>query len=596
MAYTTNYGIEKPVIGQKQWGEVVNRSLDTIDTEIKNTDNKITNHMNNYAQDKQNIQGSIDTLNSSLAENMQQINDISLNVKQYIFLVENWQSETANWTQAIQKALDDVALVGGGNVLIPSGVYCVYNTLRIDSRTNLVMTPNTIIRKYMSGTIICTKDRDTDLEFDGVHDIRIQGGVLDNRGIEQTVMGNSITINHASNVIIKDVTILDVAGAHAIELNSTSTAWINKCRFYGYKDTGGRTFSEAIQIDIALPGSGGGLVQDGTASCNIFVTECVFGTSKTEGMGAWPRGIGSHTSSYNKPYENIHVVNNRFEVLKQQAVEFINVNDLIIDNNILINVGAGFYITQAPIDHQNSYSYDAVAQTFTPQGKVLANKNITITNNQFKNSVSYAQPIKIEVETTGGGGGFDNVTISNNLIMGVGGSGNAIKTYNLNSKPLVSSSLRNVTITNNKIYNTSSSAISMGGLNRAIIQGNNVDGANSNGISLGMLCENVVIVGNTVTHTGVHSIFVGGTGVKNINIIGNVIAGADNKSDGTGGCGIRCSGGGDTINIANNVIKNETGYLMTYAISAKKDVINVTENNNICDVGSQGTIILNATV
>ena len=85
-----------------------------------------------------------------------------------------------------------------------------------------------------------------------------------------------------------------------------------------YDSDGTRTFSEAIQLDIQVPGAFPKFgTTDGTITKNVIIENCYFGNSDTPTMQSWNRAIGSHASRDNQFYQNIHIRFNTFEGIKQ---------------------------------------------------------------------------------------------------------------------------------------------------------------------------------------------------------------------------------------------------------------------------------------
>lgn len=196
---------------------------------------------------------------------------------------------------AVQAALDAAYNGGGGWVLVPPGTYrCATLPLRIRRGTRLTLMQGATFRRGAPNTFLLNGDAaQTFGGYTGHGDLVIEGGVWDMRATDNpTNPDMCISIGHARNVVIRDLEIRDVGGYHAIELNSTKNGAVTGCTFRGYLDTGGRDFSEAVQLDGAFRVSvfGGFGPYDGTPCEDVVMRDCYVGASGTAGTVAWPAG------------------------------------------------------------------------------------------------------------------------------------------------------------------------------------------------------------------------------------------------------------------------------------------------------------------
>ena len=110
---------------------------------------------------------------------------------------------------------------------------------------------------------------------------------------------------------------------HALDACGINGLHISECDFKGFLDIDGdRSFSEAVQLDIQVPGAFPKFgTTDGTITKNVVIEKCYFGRSDHPKMKAWNRAIGSHASRYNCYYENIHInQQNIFDNLNEYAL------------------------------------------------------------------------------------------------------------------------------------------------------------------------------------------------------------------------------------------------------------------------------------
>lgn len=192
---------------------------------------------------------------------------------------------------AIQAALD-----AGGWVYIPEGTYAlVSGLLRIGARTRLTLSPGaTILRKQTDG-LITNEAESQPGAYNGNGSIVIEGGVWDVNADEVPAYASGFGICHSTNIVIRDLAILDTPGWHAIEVNSSNDVLIDNCRFRGFLDGGDRNFSEAVQIDAAIDETTGFAPYDQTVCDDVEVRSCWAGPSTSKGTQSWPRLVGTHS-------------------------------------------------------------------------------------------------------------------------------------------------------------------------------------------------------------------------------------------------------------------------------------------------------------
>lgn len=241
----------------------------------------------------------------------------------------------------IQAALDD-----GGWVYVPPGVYAITSgVLRLRGDTRLTLAPGATLLRTGAGMILTNQDETTPYGgYSGHGNLLIEGGVWDANGTVQTAYGSALGICHAGNVTIRDAVFVNVAGHHAIEVNSSHRVLIENCHFRGFRHDGDRNFSEAIQIDAAINETTGFAPYDGTVCDDIEVRSCWFGASGTAGTQPWPRGVGTH-SVPDTWHRNIRIISNVFDGVTWAAIRSYWWDRAIITGNQIINsAGEGIAI------------------------------------------------------------------------------------------------------------------------------------------------------------------------------------------------------------------------------------------------------------
>lgn len=230
----------------------------------------------------------------------------------------------ADDADAIQKALD-----GGGRVYIPIGSYRMTHRLVIPADTHLEVHPQA--RLIFDGDDYCMiqNGRQDDCgcytKYNGNGNITIDGGFWDCGGSTKTNIRGGVFLGHGSNITLKNMRIANVKESHFIEINSSENVTVDKCIFQNFM--GGRTFSEAIQIDAALnaenfPPFG---EYDGTYCRHIVIKDCYF-----QKVGA---GVGTHVTSPLKWHEDVVVKDCFFDGLMSHAIHFMNFKEFVIEGN-----------------------------------------------------------------------------------------------------------------------------------------------------------------------------------------------------------------------------------------------------------------------
>jgi hypothetical protein len=355
-------------------------------------------------------------------------------------------SGEVNSATKIQNALNAATAAGGGTVYIPTGTYNLGSRLEIYTGTTLLLSQKAVMfRNHNSNMIINGLGGTSYSGYGGQSDIKIIGGIWECRGTAfPSTPAMGISIGHGSNIIIQDLTVSNVGGYHAIEINSSKNVRISNCRFVGYKDTGSRGYSEAIQIDLAKSSAVFGAfgAYDNTPCTDVVVENCYFGPSGTAGTTSWPTGIGSHSYTSGVKHTNIKMIGNTFDSMTEYAIRLdVTYDDTIISNNIIKNCFAGI-----------GAGFDQADRLTSAQQC----KNLIITGNQIEGSGSTSGHNGIYIVN------YDGVTVNSNHVKNFGVEGISFKT------------VVDGTISDNRIENIGNDGIDIRTNSSAIMASGNV--------------------------------------------------------------------------------------------------------------------------
>jgi len=362
---------------------------------------------------------------------------------------------------AIQAALDRAKKGKSIRVVVPPGVYRLGATL-VNWGNTWFDAKGAYLLNYHGKTMMTNGDGTVEyLGYEGNGNIYIDGGTWDCRGTEFKTKNNCFSFGHGKNIYIRNSAFKDVSGYHAIEFNACKNFKVLDSDFYGFVDHDGtRYFSEAIQVDLAqrkeVFGAFG--AYDFTVCKDGLVQGCSFGKSSTPGTQAWPRGVGSHSSTIGYWHENIRVKDCLFEDLEGWAVRGYNWNVTDIKDNTLRNCRFG--ITVSAIDPANKHH--SLNDKFEQMSRSQSFRHVHVSGNTIldtrENEAIYIRGINDE------SGFVRNVNIQNNIIDGVGGE---------NEAGIRLDAVRNGIVSANQISNTSGDGVWMNDCVGVTVSGSN---------------------------------------------------------------------------------------------------------------------------
>lgn len=247
-------------------------------------------------------------------------------------------------TRALQKALNYAKKHKPATIFVPEGEYHIRKPLVIYDSTTLLLDEAAVLKRCGKDTLLKNGRRfKLYYGYKGNSHIHISGGTFDMNGFKYPYNNTTMCMGHAEDIQIQNVTFKDVVGGHCLDACGINGLYINNCKFLGFRDLDGtRFFSEAVQIDIQVPGAFPKFgATDGTITKNVIIEHSYFGNSDTLTMQTWNRAIGSHASRYDQYYQNIHIRYNTFDGLNQYALTPLKSKDTYIHHNIFKNCAGG---------------------------------------------------------------------------------------------------------------------------------------------------------------------------------------------------------------------------------------------------------------
>ncbi len=479
-------------------------------------------------------------------------------------------------------------------VVVDPGTYTLSSSLRIYSNTDLVLNGVTLTQETGSGyTRNILKVGDTSDENTGYFykNITVEGGTLDENGNSATAIKGV----HVKNFTLKNMTIENTHNSHLMEVAGIDGLTIDGCTFKNQdldtKEKADITNTyEAIQLDIPVRKHIEGYRSEALQMKNVKIINCTFDKV--------PRGVGSHTTFLNVPFDNIQITNNKFSNLTSCAIQGMNWSNCTISNNTITNSPRG--IALYSVRDFGTYLPSTAAKEDGPSPaysdkytKPSADQNINITNNTISCSgtdkyASY-EPLAILLEgmnlasATEESSQGDSVPAGNYFISGAVIKGNTITTHGHGIRFV---DARNSKIASNKITCTGKRGAAFYGIQLRkgstsdSITKNSITNPSSNGIYLNTKSAASSITGNTIKSAGKYGIDIeqaSATTIANNNISNPVVN------------GIYIFNGSKAGTIKSNTITSAE----KYGIDLEKSSVTTIEKNKISSPGSNGIFVFN---
>ena len=219
-------------------------------------------------------------------------------------------------------------------VEVEQGEYELSNTLKIFSNTQLKLKKVTLTRTEDSGSNMIRIGNSDDVDsgatgYGAYKNIIIQGGTFDGGGTQNTILKAA----HATNFTIQSSNFRNVNNSHIMEIAGINGFAVKGCTFKNQHMDSEKIGYEAIQLDILKEGHIYGCRSEALPMNNVRIENCVFDDC--------PRGIGTHTAIYNKPFNGILIKSNRFTNLGSAAIQGMNWKNVNIVGNSIENTPRG---------------------------------------------------------------------------------------------------------------------------------------------------------------------------------------------------------------------------------------------------------------
>lgn len=232
-----------------------------------------------------------------------------------------------DYTTNIQAALNS----GARTVLIPTGLYILTNSIKINSNQTLMGYGAKLIRKAAIDEMIINGSNGSIGGYEADSNMSVLGISFEGNGINYASSpsgGTTLMVfGHAKNITIRDCDFTNTYNFHLVELNACKNVLVDRNNFHDAFTQ----FREMLQIDLAL---GSGVFPwfgpyDSTACDDIVIQNCIF----TRG----DIGVGSHSLADKYPHKNITVKNCYFENLRLPAISPYNYNNFTAECNTITN-------------------------------------------------------------------------------------------------------------------------------------------------------------------------------------------------------------------------------------------------------------------
>ena len=219
-------------------------------------------------------------------------------------------------------------------VEVEPGEYELSDMLKIFSNTQLKLKKVTLKRTEDSGTnMIRIGNSDSPdsgaTGYGAYKNIIIQGGTFDGGGTKNTILKAA----HATNFTIRTTDFRNVNNGHIMEIAGIDGFAVKGCTFKNQHMDSEKIGYEAIQLDILKEGHIYGCRSEALPMNNVRIENCLFDDC--------PRGIGTHTAIYNKPFNGILIKSNKFTNLGSAAIQGMNWKNVNIVGNSIENTPRG---------------------------------------------------------------------------------------------------------------------------------------------------------------------------------------------------------------------------------------------------------------
>lgn len=468
---------------------------------------------------------------------------------------------------AIQKALnvgrDEASDTAQVIVRVPAGTYLISKPLKIYSNTRLILEDGaTILKGFSQGCMLKNTMQYGGSGYDADRNIVIEGGTWDGNTSQynDVYSFSNIRIAHASNVVFRNVTVLNNKNGHHLEIGGVRGLTVEGCYFSGYT---GSLLKEAIQLDVMNSEElfSGFAPFDDTPCDNVIIRSCTFRDL--------PRGIGSHSAVVGEYYTNVTIRDNTFDDISNICMVLYNYRRCTISGNTITGSGAGItfnYMSDESFRHyfqplignsaaaaniiddadtvieNNSISTVQTTLQFSPFGIKLFGKSVSAN----KDYPAYNYTVK-------------NVRLSGNTINSAGAGivmqnvydssvkDNAVNAGDIESDLVSASYCYGISFKNNTVSNSLKSGLRISNVSDFTVSGNEFSG---NAVCAAVVgsAEDCTVSKNTIKDSGSGGIKISDSS-SGVTCSGNVI-----KTFGEYGIQISGAGSGTDIKVKSNDI------------------------------------------
>lgn len=449
-------------------------------------------------------------------------------------------------------------------IVVEPGEYNLGFSLHMYRYTTLNVVDSTFNLKGHNGNMLKvgdvgeTGDTKKGYYYEG---IAVNGGIWNGNRTEKPIYRAA----HCKNLVIQNAVFKSCVNTHLMEVAALDGFTVKNCVFQdGYREGGSKNSlaNEAIQIDITEEKHFRAVASEIITSRNITIENNTFKNVL--------RGVGSHTAWVGLPMTNVKIVGNTFTDIPSVAIECLNYQGGLIENNTMVRCGRGISVFSVHANANGMYNSKKKASKTLNAKTIIRNNTIDVQNTDTSVSSGIAvQGADLKKATKGDG---DKIAKGNYAVSNVQIYNNNITTKAMG---IMIRDAKKITMKNNTIVakgkGDNYGILVTDASDGVRIQANKVTAAKVGGIT-SRNAKNVGIYSNTITvnTAGTKYGIMSADGSTNVKIGGNVV-----KAKGTGILVRRTT----KANVYNNKItgsnsKNQYGIL----VSADSKKITVKKN------------------
>lgn len=292
--------------------------------------------------------------------------------------------DNLDYTTELQTAIDAAV---GKVLVIPDGTYLLSATLVIPSDSDIRLSSNAILKRNAAYDPMVLNG-----EVGGSYParsagsrIRFTGGILDCVG--QTYgNGNGIVFAQGEDVITDSVTFRNCQNVHFIEYAAILRGRVSNCIFDTMIDTGGREFSEAIQLDglfspVSFPHFGGASFDNTPCESIEMLNNTFYDCLTAIGSHGWATYSDGTITTAHKSINvlGVNAVNCAWDAVRLDGWFNVNVNNVNIttcgNNGIKVEDSRNFNINNITVSTASGNAVFAATLTasFSVQDANISN-------------------------------------------------------------------------------------------------------------------------------------------------------------------------------------------------------------------------------